>query len=178
MSQPVQTNGFIFAVKFLNNGKRSKQKGDINCICDFQRVTFRKKCIFAAEKQNGMEKAFITKQKDGGYRIKVSVVQFKEDGVCIVYCPALDLSGYGYSDKEARQSFKTVLLEYIRYADNKGTLNDDLKAHGWVRTKPKSPQMIPPAMTDLLATNENFNRIFNTQPSYRKYDMPMQVALC
>ena len=45
-------------------------------------------------------------------------------------------------------------LEYIRYADNKGSLNDNLKAHGWVRTKPKSPQMIPPAMTDLLATNE------------------------
>ena len=125
-----------------------------------------------------MEMDFITRQKNGSYRVKVSVVQFKEDGVFIVYCPALDLSGYGNSDREAKQSFKTVLLEYIRYADNKGTLNDDLKEHGWVRTKPRSTSMVPPAMTDLLATNENFNRIFNTQPSYRKYDMPMQVALC
>ena len=110
--------------------------------------------------------------------MKVSVVQFKEGNAFIVYCPALDLSGYGLSDREAKQSFKTVLLEYIRYADNKGTLNDDLKSHGWVRLKPKSPSMIPPAMTELLATNENFNRIFNTQPSYQKYDMPLQVALC
>ena len=125
-----------------------------------------------------METDFITKQKNGDYRVKVSVVQFKEDGVFIVYCPALDLSGYGNSDREAKQSFKTVLLEYIRYADKKGTLNDDLKAQGWVRTKPRGASMVPPAMTDLLATNENFNRIFNTQPTYRKYDMPMQVALC
>lgn len=124
-----------------------------------------------------MENVFITKQKNGGYRVKVSVVQFKEDNAFIVYCPALDLSGYGLSNREAKQSFKTVLLEYIRYADNKGTLNDDLKAHGWVRLKPKSPSMVPPAMTELLATNENFNRIFNTQPSYQKYDMPLQVAL-
>ena len=124
-----------------------------------------------------MRTAFITKKKNGGYNIKVSVVEFQEDNVFIVYCPALDLSGYGNSDTEAKQSFKTVLLEYIRYSSNKGSLYDDLKAHGWVRLKSNSSSMIPPAMTELLDTNDNFSRIFNTQPSYHKYDMPMQVAI-
>lgn len=124
-----------------------------------------------------MRTAFITKDKNE-YIIKISVVQFQEDNTFIVYCPALDLSGYGLSDEEARQSFQTVLLEYIRYADNKGTLDADLKSHGWTRLKPKSPSMIPPTMTDLLSTNENFSQIFNTKPAYQKFDMPMQVAVC
>ena len=54
----------------------------------------------------------------------------------------------------------------------------DLREHGWVRLKTKNPSMTPPAMTDLLAMNENFRRIFNTQSSYQKYDTPvMQVAM-
>ena len=125
-----------------------------------------------------MKATFITKKRDGSYNIKISVVQFKEDDTVIIYCPALDLSGYGASDDEAKRSFQTVLLEYIRYADNKGTLDADLKAHGWTRVKQKTPSMIPPTMTDLLATNENFSQIFNTQPVFQKYDMPMQVAVC
>jgi len=133
--------------------------------------------VFLHCKTIGMKAAFITKKKDGSYSIKISVVQFKEDDTIIIYCPALDLSGYGVSDAEARMSFETVLLEYIRYADNKGTLDNDLRAHGWKRISSKSPSMIPPSMTDLLATNENFNHIFNTQPAYQKFDMPMQVAL-
>ena len=124
-----------------------------------------------------MLSAFI-KKSDRGYNVKVSVVQFKEDQAVIIYCPALDLSGYGNTDTEARHSFETVLFEYIRYADNKGTLNEDLKAHGWVELKRKNYSMVPPAMTDLLESNENFRKIFNTQPSYQKFDMPMmQVAM-
>ncbi len=125
-----------------------------------------------------MNKDFITKQSNETYDIKVSVVQFIEDDVVIVYCPSLDLSGYGNSDFEAQESFKTVLHEYIRYASDKGTLDEDLREHGWVRLKTKNPSMTPPAMTDLLAMNENFRRIFNTQSSYQKYDTPvMQVAM-
>ena len=125
-----------------------------------------------------MEASFIKKKRDGGYNIKISVVQFKEDDAIIIYCPALDLSGYGVSVPEAKESFKTVLLEYIRYAGDKGTLDKDLRTHGWSRRSPRSASMVPPAMTELLSTNENFSRIFNTQPSYQKYDMPMQVAMC
>lgn len=129
-------------------------------------------------KIQGMKTAFITKKNNGEYDVNVPVVQFKEDDVIVIYCPALDLSGYGATEDEAKKSFKTVLLEYIRYASNKGTLNADLIAHGWRKLKSKRVSMTPPAMTELLISNENFNRIFNTQPSYQKYDMPMQVAVC
>ncbi|MCQ2265722.1 MAG: hypothetical protein MJZ46_06760 [Bacteroidales bacterium] len=124
-----------------------------------------------------MKTAFISQKNNGEYDVNVPVVQFQEDDVVIIYCPALDLSGYGATEEEAKESFKTVLLEYIRYASNKGTLNNDLMAHGWRKLKSKRVSMVPPAMTDLLASNENFNKIFNTQPSYQKYDMPMQVAM-
>lgn len=120
--------------------------------------------------------ASITKRKNGSYNVKVSVVEFREEDTYIIYCPALDLSGYGESDTEAKKSFEIVLHEYIRYADNKGTLNDDLIAHGW-KKRGKTTSMVPPSMTQLLTSNENFSRIFNKQPSYQKYDMPVEVAI-
>lgn len=118
----------------------------------------------------------ITKRNNGSYNVRVSVVEFQESNIFIIYCPALDLSGYGESDTEAKKSFEVTLNEYIRYAVNKGTLDDDLKAHGW-KKRGSTPSMVPPSMTHLLESNENFSKIFNTQPSYQKYDMPFEVAL-
>lgn len=118
----------------------------------------------------------ITKQRNGSYNIKVSVVEFQESNTYIIYCPALDLSGYGESDSEAKRSFEVTLHEYIRYAVNKGTLDEDLRAHGW-KKRGSSLSMVPPSMTQLLESNKNFSKIFNTQPSYQKYDMPLEVAL-
>jgi len=48
-----------------------------------------------------MINASITKRKNGSYNVKVSVVEFREGDTYIIYCPALDLSGYGESDTEA-----------------------------------------------------------------------------
>lgn len=102
--------------------------------------------------------------KKGTVNLQVPLISFIDDNTHIFYCPALDLSGYGIDETEARASFDTVLTEFINYTINKGTLWNDLKKLGWKIKKSKSSPAIPPPMTELLENNEEFSRIFNNYP--------------
>ena len=94
-------------------------------------------------------------------KCRLAVIVFEDDGNHIFYCPALDLSGYGKSESDAYKSFHEVLSEYFRYTSNKGTLAEDLKKLGWTLKKSIKNRAIPPALSYLLETNEDFSRIFN-----------------
>jgi hypothetical protein len=45
----------------------------------------------------------------------LTLLGFKDDNIYNIYCPALNLVGCGYTEKEANDSFNIVLEEYIRY---------------------------------------------------------------
>ena len=55
--------------------------------------------------------------KDGATKIiiKVGVYLFREDNVFIAYCPALDMSGYGENENEAKKSFEQSMGIYVEY---------------------------------------------------------------
>ena len=101
--------------------------------------------------------------------VNVSVILFKEDDSQIVYCPALDLSGSGNNVAEAKESFAIVIAEYLTYTIRKGTLWSDLKNLGWSIKKGNKKPAIPPPMSELLESNDEFSRIFDNFP-YKKFD--------
>jgi hypothetical protein len=113
----------------------------------------------------------------GKSRIKVnlSLIQFEEDGTQIIYCPALDVSGYGNTETEAMNSFSISLGEFFQYTTNKNTLASELKNMGWI-VKGKNKPMSPPPMSQLLESNDNFSRIFNSHP-FRKFDQAFDLPL-
>ncbi|MCK5104631.1 MAG: hypothetical protein KAQ62_27440 [Cyclobacteriaceae bacterium] len=117
-----------------------------------------------------------------GVKIKVTIdlISFEDEGSIIFYCPALDLSGYGNDEKEAKQSFQVVLDQYFSYTLNKGTFTKELKKLGWKVTKSKRKPITPPNLESLLRDNENFSNIFNTH-DFRKFtegiDMPQPIAI-
>lgn len=84
----------------------------------------------------------------------LSVFAFREEGVSFIYCPALNLTGYGNNTKEAQSSFKTVLYEYLKYTIENKTLADDLTAHGWKNNKQPSPFAI-------LSKDKELKRVIN-----------------
>jgi len=100
----------------------------------------------------------------GRNRIKcdLALIIFKDENNIIAYCPALDLSGYGSSEEEAKKSFEITLSEYFRYTVNKRTLAEDLKKNGWTIRKNLKKKPEPPTLANLLQKNEDFSRIFNT----------------
>jgi hypothetical protein len=105
----------------------------------------------------------------GTVNLQVPVISFIDDNTHIFFCPALDLSGYGMDETEARSSFDTVLEEYLNYTINKNSLWKDLKNLGWTVKKSSSKPAIPPSMSVLLEKNEEFSRIFNNYP-FKKFN--------
>ncbi len=109
--------------------------------------------------------------------MNLPVIMFEEDGAQIVYCPALDVSGYGKNTDEANESFKTSLSEFFKYTLHKNTFISELSRMGWTIRKNKNKPMHPPEMSELLETNDNFKRIFNNFP-YNKVDRNISIPLC
>jgi hypothetical protein len=93
--------------------------------------------------------------------VNLDIIIFTEGNSIIVYCPPLDLTGYGLTEPEARQSFEIVLSEYFRYTLNKNTLKEDLLKMGW-KLRSRFKPMEPPTLQKVLRENDNFSRIFNS----------------
>lgn len=91
----------------------------------------------------------------------LDIIIFKEDDTTIVYCPPLEVYGYGIDENEAQESFKVSLTEFFKYCTNKNTLRTELKRLGWQMKRGKLKPMIPPSISELLSTNENLSRIYN-----------------
>lgn len=76
--------------------------------------------------------------------VRLDLIKFEDTGCQIVYCPALDLSGYGKTNEEAEESFKITLEEFFRYTLNKNTLKKELLRLGWVVKDGARTKMTPP----------------------------------
>lgn len=104
---------------------------------------------------------------NGKYHVGLSLVEFEEDNVTIIYSPALDLSGYGYDHSEAKSSFSEALHEFFRYTNSKNTLDKVLKNLGWnVKGSKKKPKFNPPKDSELVFLNPMYNEIVNSK-SYK-----------
>ena len=92
--------------------------------------------------------------------VNLKVVFFEEEHISYAYLPSLDLTGYGNTGNEAKESLKIVLDEFLRYTLNKNTFFIELQRLGW-KIKSKKKPMTPPEMSDLINTNEQFRDIVN-----------------
>ncbi len=94
------------------------------------------------------------------YRIEVAllILSWVEEDVFYTYSPTLDLTGYGKSEMDAKDSFKITLNEFIRYANNKGTLFDELEHLGWAVNR-KKRKVYAPEISQLREDNEEYRRL-------------------
>lgn len=105
--------------------------------------------------------------------MKLDVIIFKEDEGFVAYCPALDLCGCGKSEEKARESFKTVFEEHIRFTTENQTFIEDLKNHGW---KIEGKKLNPPQISESLHKDSEFSQIFNNH-DFIKRSIPVQMPL-
>jgi len=113
---------------------------------------------------------------DGTFQVGLSLIEFKEDDVTIIYSPALNLSGYGYTPDEAKNSFNIALHEFFRYTNNKNTFDKVLKELGWsIKGSKKRPKVKPPLNSDLIANNPLYNEIVNSK-NYKVYNEDVEFA--
>ncbi|OAV70682.1 hypothetical protein Barb4_01167 [Bacteroidales bacterium Barb4] len=101
---------------------------------------------------------------------RVDMYAFQEDGIHVIYCPALDLSAYENTEDAAKKAFEGILDENINYWMNKGTLYDDLEEHGW-QVKGKSRRQIKaPSRAYMMEKNEALRDITQNK-KYIEYSM-------
>lgn len=112
---------------------------------------------------------------NGNVETGLSLISFIEDGVTIIYSPALDLSGSGYDLNEAKASFWEALTEFFRYTVNKKTLLPELKRLGWsVKGGKKGRKITAPDNSSLLKSNKEFEDIFNNK-EFRTFNETVQI---
>lgn len=89
--------------------------------------------------------------KNHSIGFQLELLEFKDDsGFYIVNAPALELSGYGVSPNEARESFAVVLQEYLIHMTENDRLIDDLRQRNWhVSANDVIESIEPPEKYDL-----------------------------
>lgn len=114
---------------------------------------------------------FVDGTKKANYR-NIPIFIISEDDTKIFYGPVFDLSGYGHSEQEARQSLVTGINEFFKYTMHKNTLENELLKLGW--KQPKKKKFIPPAMSDMVKERDYFSEIMN-EHDFRKESMDFEV---
>jgi hypothetical protein len=62
---------------------------------------------------------------------RMDLLIFKEKNIHFVYAPALDVSGYGLTKKEAESSFLITLKAFLEFTSENKTLESELLKLGW-----------------------------------------------
>ena len=108
------------------------------------------------------------KYSDGTRNVEfsVSIFLWEEDSIFYVYSPALDITGYGVTKEKARESFETVLYEFVKYTHNKKTIFQELENLGWAVNKRKK-RVVSPDFEDLLSENEHFRHLYKSKDLVR-----------
>jgi predicted RNase H-like HicB family nuclease len=103
--------------------------------------------------------------------IRIPVVVFKDEDekVWYAHCPALDITGYGKSEDDAKASFEIVLQETVEYMISHGTLEKELRRMGWKKSQGRPT---PPPMETLLRKNEELRRMMSLQHSLTYSPVP------
>lgn len=107
--------------------------------------------------------------------VNVGLLQFEEEGTTIIYSPAFDLSGYGKSSDDAKNSFEEAMDEFFRYTIHKKTLVKELNRLGWKLTSIKKQKNIKaPLLADLITKNNYLSEILNDK-QFTKFDQTVSI---
>lgn len=97
--------------------------------------------------------------------VKLDIFFVKEDNFYIAFSPAMDLTAYGNSMRDAKKSFETTFQIYLEESFKDDTLIDDLLKHGWtVQTQPTAK--FTPPKTDKKALYQIYNVVKEQRQSF------------
>lgn len=90
------------------------------------------------------------KSRAGDISVCLDIISYDEQGSRVIYCPALELSGYGRTKAAAEDSFMITLHEFLDYALEHGTLAAAMTELGW--TIGMAGDIVPPSMKEMYSS--------------------------
>lgn len=112
---------------------------------------------------------------EGTIDAQLDVLIYEADGVTYAYAPALDLVGYGEDAERAKASFVVVIEDFFEYGLKRGTLEEDLRRHNWVKKQTRSEFSLPKAWM-LFSTSKQMQSIYSGK--FIKDNIPVSYAAC
>lgn len=114
---------------------------------------------------------------NGKYKVSISLSLYiwEEDETTFVYSPALDVTGYGENEIEAKTSFEITLKEFVSYTQNKNTIFDELERLGWTVNR-KKKRIHAPDIEELKSDNTTFKNLLK-KANLRSENTNVQLAL-
>lgn len=97
-------------------------------------------------------------------KVKLLLIHFvDENNVQFIYSPHLDLTGYGDSLSNAKNSFEIALEDFVDYTLKKKTIGKVLSSLGWeIKGSSKKPKkVLAPSITSVIKDNEYVSEIFD-----------------
>ncbi len=77
-------------------------------------------------------------------KLQIPLLIGKQGDYMVAYCPALELSSFGETEKEAERSFDEALQLFLKETHERGTLEKCLLDLGWSLQKKPKPIYTPP----------------------------------
>ena len=102
------------------------------------------------------------KNRSNSMKVNLQVFLFEEDNIYFAYMPSFDLTGYGETAEEAKESLTIILDEFLRYTSDKKTLLIEMQRLGW-DIKDKKKSMRAPQISDMINSNEQLKEIINSK---------------
>ncbi|MHC1776962.1 MAG: hypothetical protein AB9834_16285 [Lentimicrobium sp.] len=103
----------------------------------------------------------------GNIKVKLILFSFEDENqVHFIYSPHLDLTGYGHTMREAKESFSIAFDDFIDYTLKKNTLSKVLTQLGWQLkgTLKRPKKIIAPSITTIIKENKYISDIFDRYP--------------
>ncbi len=104
----------------------------------------------------------------------LSIYLFEEDGLTYAACPTLDITGYGRTEQEAKDSLGVMIEEFFDYTIKKNTFRSELVRLGWSVKKKK--KLIAPAIEEIAKKDRNFANFLNNK-NYTVEQSPINMPL-
>jgi hypothetical protein len=98
----------------------------------------------------------------------LSTITFKEGDSFVVFCPELELTGYGVNPDDAKESFDSSLAIYLEYALDHKTLTEDLLNHGWTLSRFPRISYIPPNAEE---NRKKIKKLLGVRPFQEKQEL-------
>jgi len=102
--------------------------------------------------------------REDNVKVKLLLVHFQdEQGIHFIYSPHLDVTGYGTTVEDAKESFGIVYEDFIDYTLKKNTMGKVLKNLGWeLKGSLKKPKnILAPSITSIISNNDYVSEIFD-----------------
>ena len=110
-------------------------------------------------------------KKENSTLVNVQVYLGQQGDYYVAYCPALELSSYGDSEKDAKEGFEEALNIFLKDTYEKGTFEKVLLKLGWSLKQRPKPIYTPPHFT------KDSLRKFDHHPPKRHFTERVSIPL-